>query len=118
MDSNFEFCGAAFHCISLIHSPLRQQGNEKVLVCPKPFVPLRKEPHPDAETFEEIVDFLVQTNVFTSKGEARKMLQGNGVSINKDKVTDQKVINSDDLLKGKYILVQKGKKNYYLITLE
>ncbi|MCQ2323167.1 MAG: tyrosine--tRNA ligase, partial [Bacteroidales bacterium] len=65
-----------------------------------------------------IVDFLVQTNVFTSKGEARKMLQGNGVSINKDKVTDQKVINSDDLLKGKYILVQKGKKNYYLITLE
>ena len=65
-----------------------------------------------------IVDFLVQTGVFPSKGEARKMVQGNGVSVNKDKVTEQKTVNSDDLLNGKYILVQKGKKNYYLIVCE
>lgn len=65
-----------------------------------------------------IVDFLAQTGVFSSKGEARKMLQGNGVSINKDKVSEQKAISSDDLLNGKYILVQKGKKNYYLIIVD
>ena len=65
-----------------------------------------------------IVDFLVQTGVFPSKGEARKMVQGNGVSVNKDKVTEQKTVGTDDLLNGKYILVQKGKKNYYLIVCE
>lgn len=65
-----------------------------------------------------IVDFLTQTEVFPSKGEARKMLKGNGVLINKEKVNETKIINKDDLLKGKYILVQKGKKNYYLIIAE
>ena len=65
-----------------------------------------------------IIDFLTQTNVFPSKGEARKMLQGNGVAINKEKVTDAKLIAKEDLLNDKYILVQKGKKNYYLIIAE
>ena len=65
-----------------------------------------------------IIEFLTQTNVFPSKGEARKMLQGNGVAINKEKVADTKVIGKDDLLNDKYILVQKGKKNYYLIIAE
>ena len=46
------------------------------------------------------------------------MLQGNGVAINKEKVADAKVIGKDDLLNDKYILVQKGKKNYYLIIAE
>lgn len=63
-----------------------------------------------------IVDFLAQsTAVFPSKGEARKMTQGNGVSINKTKVTLDKQIGTDDLLNNKYILAQKGKKNYFLI---
>ncbi len=62
-----------------------------------------------------IVDFLTQTEVFSSKGEARKMLQGNGVSINKEKVAEADVVNKEHLLNDKYILVQKGKKNYYLI---
>lgn len=65
-----------------------------------------------------IIDFLTQTKVFPSKGEARKMSKNNGVSINKEKITDTKIINKDDLLKDKYILVQKGKKNYYLIIAE
>ena len=66
-----------------------------------------------------IVDFLAQTTaVFPSKGEARKMTQGNGVSINKTKVSLDKMIGSDDLLNGKYILAQKGKKNYFLIIAE
>jgi tyrosyl-tRNA synthetase len=66
-----------------------------------------------------IVDFLAQsTQIFPSKGEARKMTQGNGVSINKTKVTLDKRVNTTDLLNGKYILAQKGKKNYYLITVQ
>ncbi|MBR2416332.1 MAG: tyrosine--tRNA ligase [Bacteroidaceae bacterium] len=54
--------------------------------------------------------------IFASKGEMRKLVQGGGVSVNKEKLAafDQ-VINTDNLLNDKYILVQKGKKNYYLI---
>lgn len=65
-----------------------------------------------------IIDFLVQTEVFISKGEARKMLQGNGVSVNKEKVDENKTLGNEDLLNDKYILVQKGKKNYYLIIVK
>ncbi|MBQ5705800.1 MAG: tyrosine--tRNA ligase, partial [Bacteroidaceae bacterium] len=54
--------------------------------------------------------------IFASKGEMRKLVQGGGVSINKEKLAafDQ-VITAGDLLNDKYILVQKGKKNYYLL---
>ena len=57
--------------------------------------------------------------VFPSKGECRKMVQGGGVQLNKEKVTDamREVVESD-LIAGKYLLVQKGKKNYFLITVE
>lgn len=67
----------------------------------------------------EIAEFLTaHTNIFASKGEARRMLKDNGVSINKDKVSETKTLNSNDLLNEKYILVQKGKKNYYLVIAE
>ncbi len=64
-----------------------------------------------------VLDFLaVETDVFPSKGEARKMIQGNGLSINKEKVTDPNaVISTERLLQGKYVLVQKGKKDYFLV---
>ena len=63
-----------------------------------------------------IVDFLTDnTNIFPSKGEARRMLKDNGVSINKNKVNDSCTVNGDMLLNDKYILVQKGKKNYYIV---
>jgi tyrosyl-tRNA synthetase len=66
-----------------------------------------------------VTDFLAQyTEVFPSKGEARKMLQANGVSINKSKVAPEATITRDHLLKGRYILAQKGKKNYYLIVVK
>lgn len=60
--------------------------------------------------------FVEQTAVFASKGEMRKLVQGGGVSLNKEKLTafDQ-LITTADLLDGKYLLVQRGKKNYYLI---
>lgn len=67
-----------------------------------------------------LLDLLaVKTAVFPSKGEARKMVQGGGVSIDKEKVTDPAaVIGADALLGGKYIHVQRGKKNHFLIIAE
>ncbi len=66
----------------------------------------------------DVVSFLAETNIFPSKGEARKMVQGGGVSINRKKVEgiDLKIENSM-LLHHKYLLVQKGKKNYYLVSI-
>lgn len=64
----------------------------------------------------DVVSFLAETGIFPSKGEARKMIQGGGVSINRRKVeTADMKISSSLLLHNKYLLVQKGKKNYYLI---
>src|SRR6056300_36324 len=64
----------------------------------------------------DIVEALAEhTAVFPSKGEARKMVQGNGVAINKTKVTVDKQLTSEDVVAGNLILVQKGKKNYYLV---
>ena len=58
----------------------------------------------------------VHSQVFSSKGELRRLAQGGGVSINKEKVNDVEMkINTEFLLNGKYLLVQKGKKNYYII---
>ena len=57
--------------------------------------------------------------VFPSKGECRKMVQGGGVQLNKTKVTDPMLsIGEEELIAGKYLLVQRGKKNYFLITVE
>lgn len=57
--------------------------------------------------------------VFASKGEMRKLVQGGGVSVNKEKLTVfDRPITSDDLIDGKYILVQRGKKNYFLLTVK
>ena len=66
-----------------------------------------------------LVDLLaVKTDIFPSKGEARKMVQGNGVSINKDKIADPAYeVGEKDIVDDKYILVQKGKKNYFLVNI-
>lgn len=66
----------------------------------------------------DIVSFLAETNIFPSKGEARKMVQGGGISINRNKVDDiQFKVDNSLLLHDKYILVQKGKKNYFLVNI-
>jgi len=63
--------------------------------------------------------FTTLAPIFPSKGEMRKMVQGGGVSLNKEKLADQnRAITADDLIDGKYLLVQRGKKNYYLITVK
>ena len=65
-----------------------------------------------------ILDALaVHTQIFPSKGEARKMIQQNGLSLNKEKVTDiTRELGEQDIIDGKYMLVQKGKKDYYIIV--
>ena len=64
----------------------------------------------------DVVSFLAESGIFPSKGEARKMVQGGGISINQKKIdsVDFKIEKSH-LLHGQYLLVQKGKKNYYLV---
>ena len=63
-----------------------------------------------------VVSLMAETGVFPSKGDARKMIQGGGVSVNKEKLEDvNAVIDNTYLLHGKYLLIQKGKKNFYLI---
>jgi tyrosyl-tRNA synthetase len=63
-----------------------------------------------------IVDFLAgTTRIFPSKGEARRMLKEGGVGVNKEKVTEDFEINESRLLNNKYLLIQKGKKNYFLV---
>ena len=59
------------------------------------------------------------TKVFPSKGECRKMVQGGGVSLNKEKISDaMRQVTEEDLIAGKYMIAQRGKKNYYLIIVE
>ena len=67
-----------------------------------------------------ILDALaVETAIFPSKGEARKMIQAGGFSINKEKFTDiGGALTERDIIDGKYILAQKGKKDYYIITVK
>jgi len=64
-----------------------------------------------------VTDLLaVRTSVLTSKGECRKLIQGGGLSLNKEKVDSaDMVVNRSMLIQGKYLLVQKGKKNYFII---
>lgn len=72
-------------------------------------------------TTANAVDFLSElTNaeIFASKGEAKKMIQNGGVSINRQKVARPEEAVTTDLLQGKYLVVQKGKKNYYLVKAE
>ena len=67
-----------------------------------------------------IIDLLAEkTQVFASKGELRRMIKGGGVSLNKSKIDNEEmVINSNNLLNNKYLLIQKGKKNYFVITVK
>jgi tyrosyl-tRNA synthetase len=65
-----------------------------------------------------IIDFLSEkTGIFPSKGEARRMLKDGGVQVNKTRVDDTFIVDQGSLLLEKYILVQKGKKNYFLVMI-
>lgn len=67
----------------------------------------------------DVVSLLAETTILPSKGEARKMVQGGGISINRKKVADiTHVVTQADLLHQKYLLIQRGKKNYFLVSVE
>ncbi len=67
----------------------------------------------------DITTLLADANIFASKGEARKMILAGGISINKNKIEDSKLLlGKQMLLHNKYILLQKGKKNYYLVEIK
>ena len=77
-----------------------------------PMIDIRKEVLLEID----LITILAEAKIFQSKGEARKMIAGGGLLINKEKVPGEiSVISTDQLLNGKYLLIQKGKKNYYLI---
>ena len=76
-----------------------------------------------ASVLEEGIGFIQlcteQAAIFPSKGEARKLIQGGGLSLNKEKITAvDATVTKQDLISGKYLLVQKGKKNYFLIIVK
>lgn len=67
----------------------------------------------------QIVDFLAdKTAIMSSKGEARRALKGNSISINKERVSEESVLDESHLIDGKYILAQSGKKNYFLVIVK
>lgn len=83
-------------------------------------VPQFEIPASDLKAGIGIVDFLAEkTAIMSSKGEARRALKANSISINKEKVSgEEAIINEEHLIDGKYILAQSGKKNYFLIIVK
>lgn len=95
--------------------------NEKLLLNIMEGVPKATITRGDFEKTENVTDLLSEgtgTIIFSSKGEARRLIQGGGVSINKVKLESPDQNVDFNLLQGKYLLAQKGKKNYYLIIVE
>jgi tyrosyl-tRNA synthetase len=93
-----------------------QDLNEEQLLQVMEGVPSVEVSKATLESGYDLVSFLADTQIFPSKGEARKMWQAGGVSINKRKVNiEQLTVSNSELLQGKYMLVQKGKKNYYFV---
>ncbi|MEC7755838.1 tyrosine--tRNA ligase [Roseivirga thermotolerans] len=93
--------------------------NESTLLSVFEGVPQVEVTKAEIEATENYIDLLstvTRDQIFASKGEARRMLQGGGVSINKNKIEDMNARPQFDLLQNKYFLVQKGKKNYYLVV--
>lgn len=83
-----------------------------------PKVTIARSEYENCATVTDLLSAVSQGTIFPSKGEARKMIQGGGVSVNKAKVEDANAKPSYGLLQQKYLLAQKGKKNYYLIVVE
>jgi len=83
-----------------------------------PQVVINKSSLESCGTVTDLLSEVTKSTIFSSKGEARKMIQGGGVSINKIKLTDVNQKPEFTLLQNKYLLAQKGKKNYYLIIVE
>jgi tyrosyl-tRNA synthetase len=64
-----------------------------------------------------IIDALADSGFLKSKGEARRALKENSISVNKEKVREDLILSKSNLISEKYILLQRGKKNYFLLTI-
>lgn len=90
--------------------------DEKTLLSVFEGVPTCRISLSDLETGIPLLEFLAdKTNIFPSRGEARRMMKDGGVLINKERVNEQEVIDTRHLLNHRYVLVQRGKKNYFLV---
>jgi tyrosyl-tRNA synthetase len=83
-----------------------------------PQVTIARAEYENCATVTDLLSAASQGIIFPSKGEARKMIQAGGVSVNKSKVEDANAKPAYPLLKQKYLLAQKGRRNYYLIVVE
>lgn len=95
-----------------------QSIDEKTLLEVFEGVPQKEISRADYDSAENVLELLsdkMQDLVFSSKGEARRMIKQGGVSINKEKVNDENASVNHPLLQGRYLIVQRGKKNYYLL---
>jgi tyrosyl-tRNA synthetase len=82
-----------------------------------PQVKIEKSEYTALTSILDLFGEISQGVIFGSKGEARKMIQGGGLSINKEKIADPNASINFELLQGKYLLVQKGKKNYFIVEI-
>lgn len=92
--------------------------DEKILLDVFEGVPRINISDSNLDSYDNIFEFLSSTTkniIFSSKGEARRSIQNGGVYINKEKIDENKLIKDFDLIHNKYLIIQKGKKNYYLI---
>jgi len=80
-----------------------------------PQIKVSKSALENAEDYTTLLSEATNAEIFSSKGEARRMIKGGGVSVNKSKVADANTKPEFNYLQEKYVLAQKGKKNYYLI---
>ena len=95
-----------------------RQLHEKTLLGVFEGVPQCEISRTELEAGISMVDFLSEkTGIFPSKGEARRMLKDGGVQVNKEKALEEMTLTPSFLLNNKYILAQKGKKNYYLVKI-
>ncbi|CAN5156454.1 tyrosine--tRNA ligase [soil metagenome] len=116
-DADFEFAVKASEILFNNNtSEILKQLNEDQLLQVMEGVPSVEVTKQQLSQGTDIITFLAETKIFPSKGEAKKMVQSGGVSINKIKVDNVELaVNNTLLLNDKYLLIQKGKKNYYLI---
>ena len=82
-------------------------------------VPMVELPMSDIdEGLDMIAAMAAKTNFLGSNGEARRELKQNAISLNKEKVKEDRIITKDDLINNQFLLLQKGKKNYYVIRVK
>lgn len=67
---------------------------------------------------QNIVDVLAESGMFNSKGEAKRALKGNSISVNREKVQEEYTFSADDVIKNQFVLLQSGKKNYFLLSIK